>query len=148
MVDRTVVRFTGPLAVHSAALRNALLADGYTPLSANNLLRLGAHLSRWLAERALSIEELSYERITEFLLARRAEGYTHFFTMRAFAPILQYFERAGLLSLPTATAGANGATDRVLHSYSQYLQRKRCLSSGCLPVVADSEYDVVKHEFS
>ena len=132
MVDRTVVRFTGPFAMHSAALRDALLANGYTPLSTNNLLRLAAHLSRWLAKRSVSIEELSSEGVTEFLLTRRAEGYTHFFTRRALAPILQYFERAGLVSLSATAATASGAADRLLHAYSQYLQRERCLTPGCV----------------
>ena len=142
MVDRTVVRFTGPLTVHSAALHDALLSNGYTPLSANNLLRLAAHLSRWLAERALSIEQLSCERITEFLVARRAEGYSHFFTRRALAPILQYFERAGLVSLSAAAAATSSAADRLLRSYCQYLQRERCLTPGCVRY-----YSTVAREF-
>ena len=108
MVDRTVVHFSGPLAVHSEAVRRALLARGYAPMSATNLLRLAAHLSRWLEARALGIEQFSAERIAEFLAARRAEGYSRFLTQRALAPILLYFEQAGLVS-------RSGSADRQLH---------------------------------
>ena len=147
MVDRTVVRFTGPLATHSEALRDALLASGYTPLSANNLLRLAAHLSCWLAERALCVEELNFERIAEFLAARRAEGYSHFFTTRALAPILQYFERAGSVSLPAAAVTAGGAADRLLYSYTQYLQRERCLTPGCVRYYSSVARELLRWRF-
>lgn len=132
MVDRSIVRFSGPLAVHSEALRRALLERGYAPLSATNLLRLAAHLSRWLEAHALCLEQLSTERIAEFLAARRAEGYSSFFTARALAPILRYLEPAGLVSLSAAAVIQNGAADRLMCSYTQYLQRERCLTTGCV----------------
>jgi integrase/recombinase XerD len=132
MVNPSVVQFSGPLAAHSEPLRSALLARGYTPLSAANLLRLAAHLSRWLEAQALGIEQLSMERIAEFLAARRAEGYSGFFTKRALAPILLYFESAGLVSLSAVAVTSRGAADRLLCSYEQYLQRERCLTAGCV----------------
>lgn len=141
MVDRTVVRFAGPLAVHSEALRSALLARGYAPLSATNLLRLAAHLSRWLEAHALCLEQLSTERIAEFLAARRAE-YSSFFTTRALAPILRYFEHAGLVCLSPTAVAPSGAADRLLCSYAQYLQRERCLTPGCV-----HSYGAVAREF-
>jgi site-specific recombinase XerD len=142
MVDRTVVRFAGPLAVHSEALRSALLARGYAPLSATNLLRLAAHLSRWLEAHSLCLEQVSPERIAEFLAARRAEGYSSFFTPRALAPILRYLEQVGLVSLSAAAVTPSGAADRLLYSYTQYLQRERCLTPGCV-----RSYSGVAREF-
>lgn len=141
MVDRTAVHFSGPLAVHSKALRGALLARGYAPLSATNLLRVAAHLSRWLEARAMCLEQLTREQVDKFLAARRA-GYSSFFTLRALAPILRYFEDAGLLSMSAATAAPRGAGDWLLHSYRQYLQHERCLTSDCIRY-----YSAVAQEF-
>lgn len=63
MADQTAVRFTGPLAAQQEALRTALLAQGYTRLSTDNLLRLASSLSRWLEAHTLGVEELNTERI-------------------------------------------------------------------------------------
>lgn len=142
MVDRTVVHFSGPLAVHSEALRTALLARGYAPLSATNLLRLAAHLSRWLEAHAFGLEQLSTERIAEFLAARRAEGYSSFFTQRALAPILLYFKNAGLVSLSEGPVTPSGAADRLLCSYTQYLQGERCLTPDCV-----QSYSAIARQF-
>lgn len=131
MVDRTVVHFSGPLAAHSEALRRELLARGYAPMSAANLLRLAAHLSRWLEGQALGIGQFSAERIAEFLAERR-ERCSHFFTKRALAPILLYFENAGLVSRSAIVVAPAGAVDQLLCSYIQYLQRECCLTAGCI----------------
>lgn len=141
MVDRSV-RFAGPIASHREALRSALLALGYTPLSAANLLRLAAHLSRWLEGRALGLAQLSTEHVAEFLDIRRAEGYSHFLTARALAPILGYFERIGVVSLSAPTPAASRASDQLLYGYAQYLQYERCLTKGCV-----RSYSAVAREF-
>ena len=131
MIDRTVVRFSGPLARHSEALRGALLARGYASTSAINLLRVAAHLSRWLEARSLCLKELTREHVDEFLVARR-ESCSSFFTIRALAPILRHFEDAGLLSISAIPTPLCGAADRLLNSYRQYLQCERGLTSGCI----------------
>jgi hypothetical protein len=48
MVNSSKVQFTGPLLGHVENLWHELLALGYTPLLARNVLRGAAHLSRWL----------------------------------------------------------------------------------------------------
>lgn len=141
MVDRTVVHFSGPLAVHSEALRRALLARGYAPMSATNLLRLAAHLSHWLEAQTLGIEQFSAERITEFLAMRR-ERCSHFFTERSLAPILLYFENAGLVCRSAMIATPSGAADQLLSPYIQHLQRERSLTAGCV-----QHYNAIARQF-
>lgn len=113
----------------------------YAPMSATNLLRLAAHLSRWLEAQALGIEQFSAERIAEFLAVRR-ERRSHFFTERALAPILLYFENAGLLSRSAIVVVPGGAADQLLSSYVQYLQRERCLTAGCV-----QHYSAIARQF-
>lgn len=141
MVDRTVVHFSGPLAVHSEALRRALLARGYAPISATNLLRLAAHLSHWLEAQRLGIEQFSAERIAEFLAVRR-ERCSHFFTERSLAPILLYFENAGLMCRSATVVVPSGAADQLLSPYVQHLQRERSLTAGCV-----QHYDAIARQF-
>jgi site-specific recombinase XerD len=131
MVDRTAVHFSGPLTEHSAGLRRALLARGYAPLSASNLLRVAAHLSRWLEARVLGLQHLSAALIREFLALRRVER-SSFFTMRALEPVLRYLEGAGLVCLSAEPAITMDARACLLHSYAQYLESERCLTSGCV----------------
>jgi site-specific recombinase XerD len=127
MVDPARIRVTGPLVAHRQGLWDALLALGYRPLSAGNLLRVTAHLSRWLQERGLSLAEVTSEGITAFFEARRRAGYTQFLTPRALAPILGYLRQAGAVPPPPAAPEPTGL-DRVLHDYTHYLLHERALT--------------------
>jgi integrase/recombinase XerD len=58
----TKVRVTGPLAPFASAFRARLRDSGYTPLSAVNMMRLMAHLSRWLEANGLRAADLTGEQ--------------------------------------------------------------------------------------
>ena len=88
MRHRSRVRMQGPLAPHQDVIWTDLLSRGYSPLSAKNLLRVAAHLSRWLEANGLSPRDLTRERIGEFPRDRRACGYTWGLTPRSLEPIL------------------------------------------------------------
>ncbi len=139
MVDPFSIRITGALAAHREGLWAALLALGYSPLSAANLLRVTAHLSRWLEERSVSLGALTHEHIAAFLEARRL-GYTQFFTHRALAPILGYLERAGAMTLAPPLVPQPSAVDRVVEPYTRYLLRER----GVTPTTARAYGDVAR----
>jgi integrase/recombinase XerD len=132
MAHQTAVRFTGPLAAQQEALRTALLAQGYTLLSTDNLLRLASSLSRWLEAHTLGVGELNTERIAEFLADRRSEGYVKFSSARALVPILRYLEDAGLMASPLLSLPACGPADQLLCSYIHYLHSERCLTQSCV----------------
>ena len=57
------VLMTGPLAPFADQYRRRLEERGYTPLSAVNLERQVAQLSRWLEANGLGVEQLSEKRI-------------------------------------------------------------------------------------
>lgn len=127
MVDPSRMRLTGPLAPYCEGLWADLLAQGYTPLSSRNLLRLMAHLSRWLDERRLQPAELSEGRIEEFLKHRREKGYTHFLTRRGLRPILEHLRRLGVVPPPGVWGEEPTPLGELLRAYEQYLSRERAL---------------------
>lgn len=136
MVDPSRIRITGALAGHRQGLWEALLALGYSPLSAKNLLRLAAHLSRWLEQQRVSLTALTYEDIGVFLEARRRE-YTHFITRRALAPILSYLEQAGTIRLAAPRVAPPDAADRLIERYRQYLLHERGVTPGTAGAYGD-----------
>lgn len=128
MVNPSAVQFTGALATHRQGLWDAWLALGYTPLSAANLLRLAAHLSRWLDAQGLALDELTHERIEAFFAARRHSGYTQFRTPRALAPIVHHLERVGAISHLAPPAPEPTALEQVIEEYTRYLLHERSVS--------------------
>ena len=75
------VRVTGPLAAFAEGLRHHLLGQGYTPLSTANVLRLAAHLSRWMhAQRGPAA--LTPTLAAQFVHHRRRSAYTQFRSTR------------------------------------------------------------------
>jgi site-specific recombinase XerD len=139
MVSRSEVRFIGPLAEHREALGRELLRQGYTALSANNLLRVAAHLSRWLEERGLSLRTLTREHIEAFFEVRRRAGYTQFRTSRALRPFMLYLESAVDSSLAPVQAGSGSA---LLQAYVRYLLEERSLTP-----MSTSAYAGIAQEF-
>ncbi len=128
MIDPIKVRIAGALSVHRKGLWKALLALQYSPLSARNLLRVAAHLSRWLDEQRLGLEELTHERIESFFDDRRRAGYVQFLTAQSLHPMLSYLETVGAIALPAIAARAPTELDRLTDEYRIYLVRERGLS--------------------
>jgi integrase/recombinase XerD len=122
----STVRVTGPLAPFAEGLRRSLLGEGYTPLSAANLLRLTAHLSRWMTAQRVPAA-LTPTLAEQFLHHRRASGYTGFRSTKSLRPILSYLASVG------AIAGPSDADHRpagpVLARYVEYLTTERGLSA-------------------
>jgi site-specific recombinase XerD len=124
------VRVPGPLARYAAGFRSALLAAGYTPLSAVNLMRLMVHLSRWLDARRLSVAKLTEVRVEEYLQARRSAGYTQHYTRRGLAPLLEFLATQDVRPVEQAPAGS--AAQALLASFERYLLAERGLSASTI----------------
>jgi integrase len=130
MVNSSTVQVTGPLLGHVEDLWNELLERGYTPLSAANVLRLAAHLSRWLEARRLALDDLNAKHVDAFFRARRRVGYTQFLTPKALKPILHYLEQAGVASIPEPEGSPADPLEQLLQNYADYLVHERTLTAS------------------
>ena len=138
MVNLSTVRCSGPLLDHFEELGRELLALGYTPLSANNVLRVAAHLSRWLESHRLSLEDLTHEHIAAFFRARRRARYTQFLTPNALQPVLRYLVSTGTTTRLELIATPAGPLEQLLCDYAHYLQTERALTFGVVRRYRDS----------
>ncbi len=59
MIDPSRIQITGPLQPQVEQIWSKLLAQGYTPLSGGHLLRLMAHLSRFMESKGRKPQELT-----------------------------------------------------------------------------------------
>jgi hypothetical protein len=112
------------LALYAPGFRQELDRQGYKPGAAGEQLLLMAHVSRSLANRGLDAGELTAVRLEQFLRARRAEGYPHLRSARAFSPLLEYLCGLGAVPVPTAAAPAT-PIEAVLERYSVYLPNRQ-----------------------
>ncbi len=124
MFDHRRVRVTGPLAALGDGVWNALLALGYAPLSARNLFRVMANLSRWMARRALDPVELNPGRIQQFVRYRRRVGFVSWRSSRGLAPVIDYLREAGAIP-PSATPAKPSPAEKVVQGYGTYLEEER-----------------------
>ena len=92
----SVVKVSGPLAGVAGRVGVALAGQGYTPLSAANLLRVLAHLSRWMSAGSLEPEDLDDAVLERFLEARRRAGYTCWRSSRGLRPLVMVLPIVGL----------------------------------------------------
>jgi len=125
------VRVTGPLAPHTAGFRRELAGLGYTLNAASNQLQLMAHASRWLAHQGLGPEDLTSARVEEFLVDRRAKGYTLWLSPKAMVAMLDYLR--GLGAVPTPAQVVPVTEDEQLQErYRAYLVQERGLAAGTI----------------
>jgi len=119
------VRMTGPLVSYQDVIWTDLLARGYAQLSARNVLRLAAHLSRWLQAEGLSPEHLTSDRINAFLRHRRARGYTCWRSPRGLAPILMTLRARNVVPPVESPPEDDTPLARLLRDYERYLLEDR-----------------------
>ncbi len=122
------VQVAGPLATYSDGFRLELARQGFTANAASNQLQLMAHASRWLASKRLGVGDLRPARVSEFLDARRAEGYTLWLSPKAMVPVLGYLRGIGVLATPVPAAPATPAEKLTAH-YRTYLVTERGLAA-------------------
>src|SRR5437879_2868857 len=67
------VRVLGPLALHADGVRSELSRLGYAPGTAENHIRVMAHLSQWMADADVEPSELSQDRVEQFFAVLRMQ---------------------------------------------------------------------------
>jgi site-specific recombinase XerD len=128
MGDPSRVKVIGPLVPFVSGFRAELEGQGYRRGLVCDQLRLMAHVSRWLAARGLDVDDLASSRVDEFLMARRAEGYTLWRSAKGLAPLLAYLRGLGVL--PTPELPADSPVRDLLDRYLAYLVEERGLAVG------------------
>src|SRR5713101_5015288 len=104
----TRVRVTGPLTSFAPMLKARLGERGYTPLSTVIVMRLVAHLSRWLDANALGVADLTGGQVELYIAARRAEGRTSALSRCSLDSVLAMLAGAGAPVPQTAAVPATG----------------------------------------
>lgn len=145
MFDPASVRIRGPLGAHVEGFWAELQRQGYASESAGNLLRVAAHLGRWLQAKGIALADLREDVVAEFLRSRRRRGYTHHFTHRAVAPLLSHLRKAGVIPMPTLAVD-NSATGRLMREYAAYLRQERGLVESTIRGYSDFAARFVRSE--
>jgi len=132
MHDPSRVRVTGPLTPYADGFRAELAGKGYAPGSAEFQLGLVAHLSRWLADHNLGVDELTPANVRRFFEDRRAGGYTLHRTERSLSQLLGYLRH--LKVVPEATpVVASTPLAELLEDYRGYLVGERGVGVSVKP---------------
>ena len=129
--DPSRVRMSGPLVGFSQDLIDELQTLDYATTTATELMRLTAHLSRWLEGSGLGLAELTPSVIDAFVAERRT-SHVKLASARALDPIVGYLRRVGAVSdvgpaVPTTVAQV------ALDGFVRFLLDERALSG---PVAA------------
>ena len=126
-VSKVVV--AGPLAPFAAAFESRLAELGYTPLTTVNMMRLMAHLSRWLDAGGMTAGELTSGRVEQYFQERRAAGRTGLCSPRSLAALLGLLGPLGVLPAgEPAPAPRCSTSEALLASFHSYLLQERALA--------------------
>jgi integrase len=86
-----------------------------------------AHVSRWLVGQSLDVGDLTPERVKEFLVARRAAGYTLWLSNKGVAPLLSHLRSVRAVPMPVPPAST--PVEDVLAEFRRYLLEERGIAS-------------------
>ncbi|MGH3260490.1 MAG: tyrosine-type recombinase/integrase, partial [Trebonia sp.] len=119
------MRVRGPLAPYAVGFESHLTECGYAAKTRATHLQVMSHVSGWLQAHQLGVEDLSRERVEQYLDWRRRCGYGAFCSRRGLRPLLQTLDSLGLLpgEAPTARNGV------LLGGFDRYLREERGLVS-------------------
>lgn len=118
------VELGGCLAVHVSGYRRALAELGYAERTTRTHMGMLVHLSRWLEEGSVGLEDLTDDRLAEFFTDRRRGGDLGLVTLFGVAPLLGYLRGLGVApscSRPVPT----GPGAVLLERYRSYLVSER-----------------------
>ncbi|MEX2253191.1 MAG: site-specific integrase [Thermoleophilaceae bacterium] len=126
-VSRVVV--TGPLGPFADAYREKLEERGYTPLSAVNLQRQVAQMSRWLEAERRGVGQLSEAIVEAFLADQRASRRGRSSLSRpGLLCLLDLLHELGVVTAPVRPALS--PTEALMGLFLGYLLSERGLSAG------------------
>jgi integrase/recombinase XerD len=117
---------TGPLVPFVAGFGAELESNGYRASTVANQLLLLVHVSHWLEEQGLGADELTPERTDDFLIVRRAAGYTQWTSAKGMTQLLAHLRRIGAAPMPVPVPTT--PVDNVLVAYRNYLLEERGLA--------------------
>jgi len=126
--DPFEVTVKGPLGPYAAGFCAELDRLGFARSSAVNLLKLVAHLSRWMEREGLTVPELGPEQVGHYVDARRAAGYRHNPSACGLGTLVGYLRGLGVLA-EVAPSGSPTAQERLLQDYAGYLVTERGLAA-------------------
>lgn len=125
--DPSRVRMSGPVVGFADGLVHELRSLGYATTTAAELMRLTAHLSRWLQGSGHELAELTPVVLDAFVAERR-KGYVNFTSARALDPIVGYLRRIEAVPEPL-TVPPTTAAQILLGQFKQFLLDERALSA-------------------
>ncbi len=134
-VSKVVV--AGPLAPFVVAFKSRLGELGYTPLTTVNIMRLVAHLSRWLDAGGMTVTDLTGERVEQYLACRRAAGYVGSSSPRSLDSLLELLRSLGVLPGDDEAAPPWSASEQLLASFRGYLLVERALAPSTAAAYVD-----------
>ncbi len=140
--DPSRVRVSGPWAVHAVGFGEELTRRGYPAERAARHVQLLAGLSRWLQAEGLTADDLTVERVAEFLEARRAEGYAEVPTVGWVITLLGYLP--ALHVAPMAPV-ADTVADAVVEEYRRWLIHQRGLAAATVRGYVDAARSFLSH---
>lgn len=124
------VRVAGPLAPFAPKVKARLRESGYTPLTAVNVMRLMAHLSRWLDADALDVAGLTGEQVDRYVAERRAAGRTSALSPRSLAPILAVLAEAAAVGPASVVVPVACGQEALLAGFERHLLGERGLAAS------------------
>jgi integrase/recombinase XerD len=129
----TAVRAAGALAGALPGLWSDLLEGGYTPRSAMRLLRLAAHLGRWLDVVELRPDEVTEAIVRRYVHERRRHSRNN--TRRSLEGILRRLRRLGVVPTPQLPESApRELVPRTLVAFKHYLSTTRGLAPKTMAI--------------
>jgi site-specific recombinase XerD len=126
------VLMTGPLASFADVFVVELRRRGYTALTTVNELRQVGRLSGWLEAHGFSAQDVSGERVEQFLAWQRAGGrHRAEWSRPGLLCLLEVLDSRGVLR-PEKPVPVSSPIDLLLVSFEQYLRAERGLVAGTI----------------
>ena len=137
----------GPLAGYIGSFANSLSAMGYASDSIRRQVRIGACLSRWLGQGAVTPEGITSGHATRYLRYRARRRRPCSGDRAALTHLMVFLRREGVIPAEEVAVHERTSIDRCADAYEAYLREGRALATATIVNYVPFVRDFLRHCF-
>jgi len=137
----------GPIAPYLGVFANSLIATGYTAWWIHRQVLLGAAFSQWLGRKAVALQDLTSDHLTQYLRHRARRLRPRHGDRGALTNLLGFLRREGAVPEETIAVPPLSSVDHCVHAYEAYLREQRALATATIVNYVPFARTFLEHRF-
>ncbi|GAB7549710.1 site-specific integrase [Cupriavidus sp. 8B] len=137
----------GPLAGYLASFANAISAQGYSAKSMKQQVRIAACFSRWLKQKGVSVQDISFDHAIRYLRYRARHVRPYLGDRAALSHLIDFMRSEGVIPVEKTATRRVPPAEICAQAYAEYLRDAQALATATVINYVPFVRDFLHHCF-